>query len=401
MVLVQPSNFSEDAVEALLSAFDPTDTMNGDLREIWSIIRDDVPADVRAFWTPFGGATTPYGLSNAEIEHLITRDIEYTRRKFVDGVDQELVDKMERRGRASSKDRATEIAFTAGLLRSYHARHSRLTTELRGDPARLQRLTRSLYGLYALENSVLLNGASLARADRDRSDDVENRTRLAAIDRSVCWLEMTMDGGVIGTNDNFLQLMGYSAEEVVGMQHRMFCTVRFRESPAYHEFWATLRQGRFIQGECERVTKKGEHVYLQATYSPVLAPDGKPIKIIKYATDVTAVRRAEHLEAERAERFHQEATMRLDAHEGTLSELATIVDEIGTIGRQTSMLALNASIEAARAGRAGNSFGIVAKEVKALAGATSLATNRATTVLNAGRKAVDAPLSPPVPLEKR
>lgn len=401
MGVVQPSNFSGDAVAALLSAFDPTDSMNGDLREIWSIIQNDVPTDVRAFWAPFGGARTPYGLSDVEIEHLIARDIEYTRRKFVGGIDQELVDKMERRGRASSKDRTTEIAFTAGLLRSYHARHNRLTTELRGDPARLQRLTRSLYGLYALENSVLLNGASLARADRDRIEDVENRTKLAAIDRSACWLEMAMDGSVISANDNFLQLMGYSAKDVVGMHHRIFCTVEFRDSLAYEEFWAKLRQGKFIQGGCERVTRQGEHVYLQATYSPVLDSGGKPIKIIKYATDVTAVRRAEHLEAAKAERFHQEAAMRLVAHEGTLSELATIVDEIGAIGRQTSMLALNASIEAARAGNAGNSFGVVAKEVKALAGATSLATNRATIVLTAGQRAVAEPLSPPIPLESR
>jgi PAS domain S-box-containing protein len=394
MAVVQPSNFSEDSVQALLSAFDPSGTMNADLREIWAIIEEDVPAEVRAFWTPFGGATTPYGLSDVDIEHLITRDVDYTRRKFVGGVDQELVGKMERRGRASSKDRATEIAFTAGLLRSYHARHNRLTAVLRDNPSRLQQLTHSLYALYALENSVLLNGAALARADRDRTADAENRTRLAAIDRSACWLEMTMDGTVISANANFLHLMGYSAEQVVDAHHRMFCAIEFAQSPAYDEFWATLRQGKHIQGECERVTKYGEYVHLQATYSPVVAADGKPIKIIKYATDVTAVRRAERLEAKRAERFRQEATKRLDAHEGTLDELAMIVDEIGTIGRQTSMLALNASIEAARAGDAGNSFGVVAKEVKALAGATGTATKRAAAVLNAGRQAVDGDVDP-------
>jgi PAS domain S-box-containing protein len=389
MEVVQPSNFSEDALQALLSAFDPRGTMNGDLREIWNFIKDDVPAEVRAFWASFGGETTPYKLSETEIEHLIVRDVEYTRRKFVGGVDQKLVGKMERRGRASSKDRATEIAFTAGLLRSYHARHDRLTAALADDPGRLQQLTHSLYGLYALENSVLLNGAALARADRDRSADAENRTRLAAIDRSACWVEMTMDGTIISANTNFLQLMGYSAEQVVGAHHQMFCTAEFVKSSDYDSLWSSLKEGKFVQGACERVARYGGHVHLQATYSPILNADGRPVKIIKYATDVTAVRRAERLEADKAERSHVKAMERLDAHEGTLTELAMIVEEIGAIGRQTSMLALNASIEAARAGNAGNSFDVVAKEVKALAGSTDVATKRAAAVLNAGRQAVD------------
>lgn len=389
MTVVQPSSFGEDALQTLMAAFDPSGTMNSDLREIWTIIEHSVPAEVRAFWEPFGGATTPYRLSAADIEQLIERDIAYTRQKFVGGVNQKLVGTMERRGRASSRDRATEIAFTAGLLRSYHHRHDRLTSALADDPPRLQRLTRSLYGLYALENSVLLNGAALARADRDRAADAENRTRLAAIDRSACWLEMTMDGKVISANANFLQLMGYVDDTIIGRHHSMFCTPGFAQSSDYGDFWARLRDGAFIQGECERVTRTGEHVHLQATYSPILDDAGKPIKVVKYATDVTAVRRAEQLEAQKAERFQREATARLSAHEGTLAELATIVDEIGLISRQTSMLALNASIEAARVGDAGNSFGVVAKEVKTLAGATGAAARRATAVLDHGRETVD------------
>ena len=381
---------SEDNVADLLAAFDPAGTLSADLREIWQIIRDGVPAEVRTFWMSFAGNATAYDLPADQIEALIARDIRYTERKFAGPFDQELVDKMTRRGRASRKARTTEIDFTARLLRSHHARHERLCTALAGDPARLTRLTHALYTLYAIENSALLNGAALQRAEREAAAAREQRGKLDAINQSQCWVEMDLDGRVLTANEVFLRAMGYDLAGIVGQPHRIFCAPDYARSTDYAAFWAKLRAGEFVQGECERLSRSGDPVFLQATYSPVLDGDGRPLKIVKCATDVTAMRLAERTESANARHFRLEADRRRIAHEATLSALSTIVDDIGTVTRQTAMLALNASIEAARAGELGNSFGVVAGEVKGLSGRIREATSRASALLSEGQQAITA-----------
>ncbi len=382
--------FSEDPVDILLEAFDPQRTLEADLLAMWPVLRDGVAMDVREFWRPFGGHNTPYDLDHEAVEELIRRDISYTKMKFTGGLNGKLIAKMVRRGRASSKDRATEIAFTAGLLRSHHARHQRLSRALAADPSTLVRLTQSLYTLYALENSVLLNGAALERADQELANGAEQRSKLQAIDRSQCWLEMTTDGIIVDANNNFLATMGYSLGEIAGRHHAIFCFEEDRVSPDYVQFWESLRGGRFMQQEYRRRTREGADVHLQATYNPILDHDGKAVKIIKWATDVTAMRLAERNESDRAQRFRLEAEIRRAAHQNTLAELADIVDNIGAVTRQTSMLALNASIEAARAGEQGNSFAVVANEVKALSARIKDATVQASTVLNLGQRSFGA-----------
>jgi len=388
MNAVYHSHFDEDTIEVLREAFDPTGTLETDLLEMWPILQAGVEQDVRSFWLPFAGDTTPYRLCNADIEDLIVRDVRYTGEKFSGGLNQKLIGKMVRRGRASSKDRATEIAFTAGLLASYHARHLRLCAAFASDPPKLARLTHSLYALYALENSVLLNGAALERADQELRDSAEHKSKLQAIDRSQCWLEMTVDGIIITANQNFLSTMGYSLRDIIGRHHGMFCTEEDRTSPEYVALWRSLRAGNFAQQEYRRRTRSGADVHLQATYNPILDQHGQTVKIVKCATDVTAMRVAEQTESNRARSFRLEAETRRTAHEDTLGELSKIVDDIGTVTRQTSMLALNASIEAARAGERGTSFAIVANEVKSLSGRINEATVRASHVLNSGQRSV-------------
>ncbi|RMB35811.1 methyl-accepting chemotaxis sensory transducer with Pas/Pac sensor [Sphingomonas sp. PP-F2F-G114-C0414] len=388
MTITKTSNFNEDDVRDLRLAFDPDGTLESDLREIWTVIKDGVDEDVRRFWRPFAGDATPYHLGQDRIDDLVRRDIDYTELKFTGGLSQKLVGKMVRRGRASSMDRATEIAFSAGLLRSYHARHARLSAALTGDPATLSRLTHSLYTLYALETSVLLNGASLQRADQELADSAEHRSKLEAIDRSQCWLEMTIDGTIVTANRNLLSLMGYTMTEVAGRHHSMLCSPEDRASQDYLDLWANLRAGRFVQREYRRRTKGGAYVHLQATYNPIFDQHGSVVKIVKWATDVTAMRQAEQTESARAQQFHQEAETRRKAHEDTLSKLAEIVDDIGAVTRQTSMLALNASIEAARAGERGKSFAVVANEVKLLSSRIRDATATAANVLTYGQQSI-------------
>lgn len=108
-----------------------------------------------------------------------------------------------------------------------------------------------------------------------------------AISLSQAIIEFDIDGHVLWANDTFLNLMGYSLGELVGRHHRIFCEPVHVASPEYAEFWAKLASSRFDSGEYKRLTRDGREVWLQATYNPVLNADGKPVKIVKLATDVT------------------------------------------------------------------------------------------------------------------
>jgi methyl-accepting chemotaxis protein len=109
-----------------------------------------------------------------------------------------------------------------------------------------------------------------------------------ALDRVQAIIEFNLDGTVVSANENFLQLLGYEADEVVGKHHRMFCDPSYAESAAYAEFWQKLGRGEYHADEFKRITKDGTEVWLQASYNPVFDEDGKPVRVVKFATDVTA-----------------------------------------------------------------------------------------------------------------
>ncbi|MFK8046946.1 MAG: methyl-accepting chemotaxis protein [Halioglobus sp.] len=110
---------------------------------------------------------------------------------------------------------------------------------------------------------------------------------LKAIGRSQAVIEFTLDGIILDANENFLSAMGYSREEVVGKHHRMFAEPAYAKSAAYAEFWEKLGGGNFDAAEYKRIAKGGREVWIQASYNPILGADGKPFKVVKYATDVT------------------------------------------------------------------------------------------------------------------
>ncbi|MDH3888880.1 MAG: PAS domain S-box protein [Gammaproteobacteria bacterium] len=109
-----------------------------------------------------------------------------------------------------------------------------------------------------------------------------------ALDRVQAIIEFELDGTVVSANENFLRLFGYEVNEVVGHHHRMFCDPAYVESDAYAEFWKKLGRGEFHAAEFKRLAKDGREIWLQASYNPVLDSDGKPIRVVKFATDVTA-----------------------------------------------------------------------------------------------------------------
>ena len=123
--------------------------------------------------------------------------------------------------------------------------------------------------------------------------NAEFEGKINAIDKSQGTIEFNMDGTVITSNDNFLNILGYSLKEVKGKHHRMFCEESYANSPDYKEFWAKLNRGEFDSGEYKRIGKNGREAYIRATYNPIFDLNGKPLKILKIATDVTEQKRLE------------------------------------------------------------------------------------------------------------
>lgn len=205
-----------------------------------------------------------------------------------------------------------------------------------------------------------------------------------AICRSQAVVEFAIDGIILWANDNFLAVMGYRLDELVGRHHRILCDPDYRESVDYAAFWQKLGSGAFDAGQYSRLAKDGRTVWLQATYNPVLDADGRPTRIMKVASDITHKVEAEQAVKARLDqgnRFQSALEAQKIELEQTMTGLAAIVQAINGIAAQTNLLALNAAIEAARAGEAGRGFAVVAGEVKKLAGDTRLATERASEML--------------------
>lgn len=111
-----------------------------------------------------------------------------------------------------------------------------------------------------------------------------------ALDKVQALIEFDLDGTVVSANDNFLRIFGYTSDEVIGQHHRIFCDPIYAKSDAYIEFWEMLGRGEFHADEFKRLTKEGREIWLQASYNPVLDDAGKPIRVVKFATDVTQAR---------------------------------------------------------------------------------------------------------------
>ena len=118
--------------------------------------------------------------------------------------------------------------------------------------------------------------------------NVDYAAQIAAISRSQAIIEFTVDGAIMGANENFLNLMGYSLPELIGKNHSMFVERDYATSNDYKAFWQALREGRYQSSEFKRVTKTGKEVIISASYNPILDINGKVVKVVKFATDVTA-----------------------------------------------------------------------------------------------------------------
>jgi methyl-accepting chemotaxis protein len=140
----------------------------------------------------------------------------------------------------------------------------------------------------------------------------EQKSRVDAINRAQAVIEFKLDGTILAANENFLATMGYSLAEIVGRHHSMFADPELARSPEYRQFWERLNRGEFIADKFRRLGKGGKDVWILASYNPLFDLNGQPVKVVKYATDITAV------EGER-----------LAAEAGKAQQTALIVDSIG------------------------------------------------------------------------
>jgi methyl-accepting chemotaxis protein len=123
-------------------------------------------------------------------------------------------------------------------------------------------------------------------AEKLRNADHEGQ--LAAISKSQAVIEFDLKGNILTANENFLKTLGYRLEEIKGRHHSMFVPADYRETPAYRAFWERLGNGQYDAGEYKRIGQGGREVYIQASYNPINDMNGKPFKVVKYASDITA-----------------------------------------------------------------------------------------------------------------
>ena len=237
----------------------------------------------------------------------------------------------------------------------------------------------------------------------------DNDGQIDAIKKSQAVIEFNMDGKIRNANQNFLDALGYSLSEIQGRHHSMFVAPAESNAMAYREFWENLNRGKYQAGEYRRIAKGGREIWIQASYNPIFDLNGKPFKVVKYASDITAQavarKKAENARGliesvaagseemsasirEISETMSKSkanavnATARVEAADAQAVKLSAasqamsgIVELIGNITGQINLLALNATIESARAGEAGRGFAVVASEVKNLANQAKHATD--------------------------
>jgi len=205
--------------------------------------------------------------------------------------------------------------------------------------------------------------------------------QLAAIGKSQAVIEYQMDGTILQANDNFLRAMGYTMDELKGRHHSMFVEEAMRTSPEYRDFWAHLNRGEYQVAEFKRIGKAGNVVWLQASYNPILDLNGKPFKVVKYATDITPQRNAAEDLKRKVDSIQ---TVVAAATAGDLTQSVTVSgeDSIGQMGTGLSRFFGNLRMSMGKIGQAADTLASSSGEMTAVS--QQMSANAEETQVQAG-----------------
>jgi len=143
---------------------------------------------------------------------------------------------------------------------------------------------------YVKKNGTRAHGNGSTPHHDASADQHELQAKLDAISKAQAVIEFNLDGTVITANENFLAVLGYRLDEIQGQHHGMFVDPAYRASAEYRQFWSDLNAGKYQAAEYKRIGKGGKEVWIQASYNPIFGLDGRPTKVVKFATDVTATK---------------------------------------------------------------------------------------------------------------